>query len=390
MNDDTNAYRRLRIAMLNRSFVATGGGAERYSMALVEQLAQRHEVHVFAQQIEHQWIGVTYHRLWTPLVRPRWINQLWFAVISWWVTRKGFDVVHSHENTWHGHVQTVHVLPVKHSLFNELMGGRLVLRWLKVVTSPRLLVYLWLEKMRYAPKPRRCVVATSPSLGSILAQTFPKSAFMLGMLPPGIARVERPADVEQQRAARQALGLPTEGMCILFVANDYRKKGLPSLMEALKLMPPDVFLAVVGNSAHVPTFRIQAQAMDLVSRIFFLGSLSDMGMAYSAANCLAHPTLEDTFAMVVLEAMAHGVPVVVSSVFFCGISGLLQDRMQVLILEDPRDIPNLATLIQQALYDLVLRKQLIDAGSAFAQCYLWAEIAQRQEQLYFSTLAKGT
>ena len=41
---------RLRIAVLNRVFEATGGGAERYSIALVEQLALRHEIHVFAQR----------------------------------------------------------------------------------------------------------------------------------------------------------------------------------------------------------------------------------------------------------------------------------------------------------------------------------------------------
>ena len=112
--------KRLRVAVLNRNFSPIGGGAERYSIALVEELAQRHEIHVFAQKIEHQWPGVTYHKLWTPLTKPRWINQIWFAVTSWWATRQGFDVVHSHENTWHGQVQTVHVLPIKYNLFNYL------------------------------------------------------------------------------------------------------------------------------------------------------------------------------------------------------------------------------------------------------------------------------
>ena len=114
--------KRLRIAVLNRIFKSTGGGAERYSIALVEQLAARHEIHVFAQQIEHQWPGVTYHRVGQALARPRWINQLWFAIATWRLTRKGFDVVHSHEMTWHGNVQTVHVQPVRYSLFKDRAG----------------------------------------------------------------------------------------------------------------------------------------------------------------------------------------------------------------------------------------------------------------------------
>jgi UDP-glucose:(heptosyl)LPS alpha-1,3-glucosyltransferase len=344
---------------------------------------------VFAQQIEHQWTGVTYHRLWTPLVRPRWINQLWFAVTSWLATRKGFDVVHSHESTWHGQVQTVHVLPVKHNLFYGRVGWQRALRWVKVIASPRLMAYLWLEKLRYAPEPGRRVVVTSPSLGAIMAQTFPESAPMLGVLVPGIAQVKRPM-VGAQQAARQTLGLPTEGRCVLFVANDYRKKGLPALMEALSLLPPDSFLAVVGNGTHIPVFRAQAKALSLAPRMFFLGSLTDMRVAYAAADCLAHPTLEDTFAMVVLEAMAHGVPVVVSCARFCGISGLLQDRVQALILEDPKDVTNLAKLIGQTLSNPVLRKELIDAGLVFAESYLWSEIALQQEQMYFSVLSKVT
>ena len=116
--------RRLKIAVLNRVFSARGGGAESYSIRLVEQLAARHEIHVFAQQIEHQWPGVSYHRVSSPLRKPRWINQLWYAAATWLATRSGFDVVHSHENTWHGRVQTIHVKPVRHNLLGGRSGWR--------------------------------------------------------------------------------------------------------------------------------------------------------------------------------------------------------------------------------------------------------------------------
>ena len=149
---------RLRVAVLNRLFTLTGGGAERYSIALVEQLASQHEIHVFAQEIGDQFPGVTYHRVPLPFRRPRWINQLWFAAATWWLTRKGFDVVHSHENTWHGNVQSVHVLPVHYNLLVGRSGLKRALRWLKVVTSPRLLTYLCLEKLRYRVSDGRCIV----------------------------------------------------------------------------------------------------------------------------------------------------------------------------------------------------------------------------------------
>ena len=196
----------MRIAVLNRQFKATGGGAERYSIALVEQLAARHEIHVFAQQIEHEWQGVTYHRIAAPLTRPRWINQIWFALATWRATRRGFDVVHSHENTWHGQVQTVHVVPVRFSLFQGRTGVRLALRWLKVITSPRLLTYLGMEHLRYRVQDHRCVVVTSESLKVTMLDSFPQSSGMLSVVTPGVASVPGAASEMERLGARDAGG----------------------------------------------------------------------------------------------------------------------------------------------------------------------------------------
>ena len=115
--DAAGNYRRLRVAVLTRNFSPASGGAERYAIALVEQLAARHDITVFSQTCEHSWPGVSYKKIPLPFKRPRWLNQLWFACLSWGATRRGFDVVHSHENTWHANVQTVHVMPVRHNLF---------------------------------------------------------------------------------------------------------------------------------------------------------------------------------------------------------------------------------------------------------------------------------
>ena len=87
---------RLRIAVLSRRFEVSGGGAERYASALVERLAARHEIHVFAQRFgAAPALPVTLHRVPFDGLRPRWINQLWFAICSWWQTRRGFDPYYS-------------------------------------------------------------------------------------------------------------------------------------------------------------------------------------------------------------------------------------------------------------------------------------------------------
>lgn len=382
----TDAKKRLRIAVLNRVFSPVGGGAERYSIALVEQLAARHELHVFAQQIDHHWPGVTYHTVSRPLTRPRWLNQLWYATATWWFTRRGFDLVHSHENVWCCQVQTLHVLPLKYTLFHGRRGWCLALRWLKVATSLRLLSYLALERSCFSNPARSRLVVTSSSLLDKVASVYPGAAASLRLVTPGIDQLHVVTTPEQRGALRRKLQLPESGNAILFVGNDYRKKGLATLIKALAALPQDSWLAVVGNRGQIAHFRSQAKAAGVQQRVFFLGPLKDINEAYMAADCLAHPTLEDTFAMVVLEAMAHGLPVVVSSAEYCGIAGLLSDKINALVLPEPRDVNALANALRQIILIGPLRLELSAAALEFASRHLWSAVARQQEEVYFSTL----
>ncbi len=373
---------RLRVAVLNRVFSASGGGAESYSIRLVEQLAARHEIHVFAQEIAHQWPGVTYHRVSSPLRRSRWLNQLWYATATWLATRRGFDVVHSHENTWHGRVQTIHVTPVRHNLLAGRTGWRRALRWLKIACSPRLLVYLWLEGARFRPRPGRQVVLTSTSLEADAVATYPQAASLMSIVTPGVALPESGWD---RASARAALSLPAGGRMLLFVANDYLRKGLTTLLAALVTLPADVQLAVVGNTGQARRFRDLAAALGVAQRVHFLGSLGGVAPAYRAADVLVHPTLDDTFAMVVLEALAHGLPVVVSGPAQCGISTLLQDGKDALLLTDPQDSKELVDTVQRLLADSGLLQRLSANGRAFAQDHGWDRAAAQYERLYRAT-----
>lgn len=379
---ETTPPKRLRIAVLNRIFSSTGGGAERYSIALVEQLAQRHEIHVFAQTINHQWPGVQYHAIAQPFQRPRWLNQLWFAYATWRQTRRGFDVVHSHELGWHGHVQTVHVVPVRYSLLHGRTGLARVLRWLKIVTSPRLLAYLALERARYAVEDGRVITLASSNQLASMAEAYPRAVPSCEVVSPGVVVVPGPSSLESRQAARARLGLPLQGFCVLFVGNDFRKKGLPTLLNALAQLPVDAYLAVVGNAAQQGLVQAELQVSGQSARVHFLGALSAVDVAYQAADCLAHPTLEDTFAMVVLEALSHGLPVVVSGTPYCGIAADLADGQEALLLADPRDAQALAQALCRVLEDGPLGAHLREHGLAFARRHLWSALALQQEAIY--------
>lgn len=374
--------KKLRIAVLSRNFISTGGGAERYAIALVEQLAEQHEVHIFAQTIQHNHPQVQYHLIGMPLRRPRWINQIYFATATWWATRQGFNIVHSHENTWHGNVQTVHVLPVKYNLFHNKHGMHRVLRWIKVATSPRLLAYLALEKMRFSLQKPRAIISVSNTLNEVMLQTYPEATTGLKVIPPGIDAIPGRASSAKKAAAREKFKLPLTGRCILFVGNDFRKKGLPTLIQTLTKLPDDVFLAVAGHSAQRPEMDQIIKSEGLEKRVLFLGAVSNINEAYQAADFLVHPTLEDTFAMVVLEAMAHGLPVVVSNAAYCGIAAELENGINAILLSNPKDVAELAAACLNLLNHSDLSGKLSDAALAFANNSSWYQVRDIHIDVY--------
>ena len=378
--------KRLRIALLVCRFDNTAGGAERYVVTLARALAQTDEVHVFSQDFGPPVPGVIYHRIARPIRRPRWLNYLFFAWMTWRATRTGFDIVHSHENSWHGDVHTVHVVPVTYSLFTNKHGWQWCLRWMKVLSSPRLLSYLALERARYRAN-SQCVVV-SPWLGAALQSSFPKLLNPLAQITPVCVFDPRRVQDAEKQIARKELGLPLQAKCLLFVGNDMRKKGLPQVFKVLSQLPATVVLVVAGASKQIGAMRALCAAQGLDQRVFFLGAVDAMEIAYTAADCLIHPTLEDSYAMVVLEAMAFALPVVVSGPAFCGISSELTEGVDALMLQDPLDVGAMRGTVQRVLEDPQLAAGLADKALMFASARNASRFAEQHKTVYLEQLAR--
>jgi UDP-glucose:(heptosyl)LPS alpha-1,3-glucosyltransferase len=172
---------------------------------------------------------------------------------------------------------------------------------------------------------------------------------------------------------------------LLFVANDFRRKGLDTLLEALAAFN-HVHLMVIGHSAQVPEYQTRCRTLAVDGRVHFLGRQADMHPVYAAADMLIHPTREDTFGMVVLEAMAQGLPVVVSRAPYCGLSADL-GADEAVLLQDPESVEELSAALHVLLDNDARRAAFAQAGRAVAARYDWAQVAQAYERLYFELLA---
>ena len=379
---------RLRVAVLARIFSTSAGGAERYCASLVKHLAPHHEIHVFAQDIRTEYPQVVFHQVPLFCRRPRWLNQIAFACYTWWKTRNGFDVVHSHENTWHGDIQTIHVLPFRYLWFFNRHGWSLFFKYLQLVTSPRLLTYWVLEKLRMRHQPGRFLVAVSEPVKTVLNIALHHKLKHIRLIAPGIDSTHSHSSAEKMQA-RLDLGLPMQGKCLLWVGNNATKKGLPTLLEALAKLPKEIFLVIVGSASPESKWRSQVAALGLEDRIYLKGVLDDMTIAYTAADLLVHPTLEDTFGMVVLEAMAHAVPVIVSSDQYCGISAELSHLKNAWILQNPLDTNTLKVAIEKSL-DSNTHEAMSQQAMAWAGTQDWHHLALAQAALYYDVVKLKT
>ncbi|MBI3236926.1 MAG: glycosyltransferase family 4 protein, partial [Chlamydiales bacterium] len=101
---------------------------------------------------------------------------------------------------------------------------------------------------------------------------------------------------------------------LLFIGNNYRRKGLENLLKALSLVSQQTFqLLIIGKDKNVRYFRQMAEALQLSSSVRFLGQDPDIRKFYQMADALIIPSSYDPFANVTVEALAMGLYVISSS-----------------------------------------------------------------------------
>ncbi|WAI82470.1 MULTISPECIES: glycosyltransferase family 4 protein [Achromobacter] len=369
--------RRLRIALLVDRFGNRFGGAEAYGVELMRVLGQRHDVSVVARDFDSD-LPFSFLPVRFPAWLPSWMRVLYFAWRADRLTRGRFDIVHSHMNGWAGEIQVMHVTPVRYNRVARVNPLQRISSWL----SPRLATYLLLEKLRVRRAPARRVVAVSGLIMDQLHRSYGPE-LRVDIIAPGVKLPS--ADMATRRdAIRARLGWDADTIGCLLVARNPLRKGLPALLDALAQLPAHYKLLVVG--ADEPS-RDRVRAADGVAhRVTLIDPTPDVAPYFSAADIYAHPTLNDSYGMAPLEAMSHGLPVVVSSPAYCGFAQYLSAGKDALILQDPRDGGQLAQALERLGSEPALRAELIERGLEIARDQSWETVASRYEALYEKVL----
>jgi UDP-glucose:(heptosyl)LPS alpha-1,3-glucosyltransferase len=368
---------RLKIALLSDHFGRKFGGAESYGVNLFEILAQRHDVTVISHAFDHnlpvKQILIRCSTLW-----PSWMRVWFFSRQARRLTRTGYDIVHSHMSGGTGDVQVIHVTPIRYRRLFGRSRFRRMLAWLQWSN----IAYLLLEKASVRSSASRHVVAVSPWLRDRLFDAY-GSQLKLEVIPPGASPVS--FDPLLRDRVRADLGWTATDVGCLLVARNPLRKGFAAVLNALASLPSTFRLAVVGADPDVHDY-LDAHHPELVDRVSLIEPTSNVSPYYQAADVYVHPTLMDSFGMAPLEAMAHGLPVIVSGPKYCGFGQYVTHMHDAWVLDDPED----SVAIAKGLYELGMstatREHLLQHSERLVQSLSWRLVAEKFEALYADCL----
>ena len=121
-----------------------------------------------------------------------------------------------------------------------------------------------------------------------------------------------------KEAARRRRGIEPDAFVVLFVGKLVGSKRPLSVVRAVARLAPGCALMVVGSGPLEADVRAEAAALDVDLRMTGFMNQSELGEAYGIADCLTLPSdFPETWGLVVNEALATGLPCVVSNAVGC-------------------------------------------------------------------------
>jgi glycosyltransferase involved in cell wall biosynthesis len=171
---------------------------------------------------------------------------------------------------------------------------------------------------------------------------------------------------------------------ILFVSTIEPRKNVPTLIRAvwqlLECYKEDVHLVLAGGKGWLfeDAFAV-VEELRMDERVHFVGRVSseELLYLYNAAEMLAHPAFYEGFGLPPLEAMACGLPVVVSNV-----ASLPEVVGDAGILIDPHEVDELTVAMWRVLNDSELHQEMQEKGVRQAARFSWERAARETIDLY--------
>lgn len=191
---------------------------------------------------------------------------------------------------------------------------------------------------------------------------------------------------ELRAASRRLLGLAEDAFAVLLIGNDLKAKGLPYLLEAARQADlRQLHILVVGED-EVSPYANSIRNTDLEGRVLFLPVRPDVEVYYAAADAYVGPSLDESFGLPPAEAMACGLPVILSRQ--AGASEIVTHDQDAWLVDHPADTQTLGEFLRQLCHNAGVRRRLGENAARTASLYTWNHNLARMKDIFLQVHAK--
>jgi len=379
----------MRVGLVVEQFDPRRGGLEQWTAQFAQQLFGRgHEVHVVAGRFGPQTAGM-------PIIAHRlegFRSRIGFGKAAQQKLQSlRLDVVHDTGAGWCCDVFQPHWGSWSALGEQKLLMLPAWMRPLKRVVSKALPRYRQFQRLmaRQYADDGRVVLALSRRVASDFQRFHGVSPEQIRLVYNGVDTVRFSPEhrATHREAVRRRLGVDRETLLLLIVAHNFRLKGVPTLLRAMGRMVGQgkrVHLAVVGGK-RVNRFVRSAGRLAAGHAVTFTGAVDNVVPYYAAADVYVHPTFYDTFSLVVLEALASGLPVVTSR--FNGAVELFTDGAEGHLLSDPADVDELLARLEP-MFDPALRAKMGQSARRLAEKHTFGQNVEQVLSVYREVLSR--
>jgi glycosyltransferase involved in cell wall biosynthesis len=377
-------------------FIDKRHGTERRIAEWTSRLTGDFDVHVYSQRVEDlDLTRLTWHRI-PKIPGPHLVNFLWWLAANhlWrWCDRRIRGIAHdlvftAGTNCLDADAISIHIVFAEfvRQVRSEMSFQRnSILSWPRLIHRRLYYRLVTLLERRLYTQPRAQLILIARKTATDLNRFYGPHD-VLPVVYMGIDHTTFNPQVRMARreGARKELGVRDEQFVLLLVGNDWRKKGLYTLLGALPLLADrQLLLLVVGDDEKLP-YQEQIQRSGLSDRIRFLPSRRDVAFYYAAADAYVGPSLEDTFAQPPAEAMACGLGVITSVTN--GTAEIITEEVDGLIVQDPNNAEELAAQIRRLCQDPNFCRQLGDNAARTSLRYSWDQNGEQMKEILTNVL----
>jgi len=327
----------LKIAVVVKDFESKRGGVERFAHQFVCQATTRgHQLHVLANRWSPEENGQFFlHKV--PALRwPSLAKLISFPLNVHRLLKElgPFDITFALTPLFSSDVyrlgEGIHREALQRRYRTRI--GRAWKRW-----GLKSQYLLWMENRIFSAGHFRRIITISEASRRQLLGYYPVREEQVVTIYNGVD-LERfnPSVREMSRGpVRRKWGIEEGEMVALFVGNDFRRKGLISLIQALGILQGKgikIKVIVVGRDSPVSFSRV-CRKLRVEERVVFLGAMERVEEAYAGADLFVLPSYYDPFGFSCLEALACGLPVITTRC--AGASEIIEEGRNGMVVPSP-------------------------------------------------------